>query len=549
MNRDGQDFQNDRGRFQGKPSRERDERHQGRGDRSERYGRSRSERPDDSRHGDARSDDAYRRDGYENSFGQDDDSRGGMARMAYDRSYEATSREFSADDRYNQGDYGMGGYVRNSDRSHGMGNSGEGRYGQNVDQSRYGQGGFGQGGYSQSFPQNHGQGFDQGFRTYGDRARDRYVSGESMGARPSGQDFSYGRHGDNTPGYGPMGQGNYGTRYTAGQGGSGANYGDYGSPYSPNGGMGGSGYGAQGERRVDDGGFAGDPHDRRGAGAFGTPGSAGSFQMRGSGAGGQPDRGGRNDFGEAAMGYSAGMTADYMQRSGRRDALTGTGAPGRGRAMRGPKGYTRSDERVREDVCETLGNHHEIDASEIEVLVAGGVVTLAGTVEQGRDRRLAEEIVEHLPGVRDVRNEIRVNRGIGHAIGKAIGNVFGHKSDDHENGDGKSRVDLESRAAYQDFKAGSSHGEGGRAGNERDAGARAPAAEMGTSGMQGSFTSSSAGSPTIPASEKAGTLANPAGGTGAHAMRPASEALSNNGQAGSSAASSSSGSRSGDSAH
>lgn len=75
---------------------------------------------------------------------------------------------------------------------------------------------------------------------------------------------------------------------------------------------------------------------------------------------------------------------------------------------RGPKGYKRSDERITEDVCEALSRHGEIDASEIEVKVQGGEVILTGSVQDRRDKRLAEDIVEQCSGVRDVRNEIRV---------------------------------------------------------------------------------------------------------------------------------------------
>ncbi len=75
---------------------------------------------------------------------------------------------------------------------------------------------------------------------------------------------------------------------------------------------------------------------------------------------------------------------------------------------RGPKGYTRSDERIREDVSDRLEQHGEIDASEIEVQVATGEVTLEGTVDDRRTKRLAEDIIETCPGVKQVHNRIRV---------------------------------------------------------------------------------------------------------------------------------------------
>jgi BON domain-containing protein len=75
---------------------------------------------------------------------------------------------------------------------------------------------------------------------------------------------------------------------------------------------------------------------------------------------------------------------------------------------RGPKGYTRSDDRIREDVSDRLEQHGEIDASEIEVRVASGEVTLNGTVDDRRAKRLAEDIIESCPGVKQVHNQIRV---------------------------------------------------------------------------------------------------------------------------------------------
>ena len=75
---------------------------------------------------------------------------------------------------------------------------------------------------------------------------------------------------------------------------------------------------------------------------------------------------------------------------------------------RGPKGYVRSDERIKEDVSDRLEQHGEIDASEIEVQVSHGEVTLEGTVEDRRTKRLAEDIIEICPGVKQVHNRIRV---------------------------------------------------------------------------------------------------------------------------------------------
>lgn len=75
---------------------------------------------------------------------------------------------------------------------------------------------------------------------------------------------------------------------------------------------------------------------------------------------------------------------------------------------KGPKGWKRSDERVREEVSEALYRDYHIDASEIEVDVKDGVVTLSGTVDSRQSKRAAEECIENLTGVVDVHNRIRI---------------------------------------------------------------------------------------------------------------------------------------------
>jgi hypothetical protein len=75
---------------------------------------------------------------------------------------------------------------------------------------------------------------------------------------------------------------------------------------------------------------------------------------------------------------------------------------------KGPLGYTRSDDRIRETVCEVLSDDDNVDASQIEVTVRNGEVILSGTVEDRHSKRLAEDLVERLPGVKDVQNQIKV---------------------------------------------------------------------------------------------------------------------------------------------
>lgn len=75
---------------------------------------------------------------------------------------------------------------------------------------------------------------------------------------------------------------------------------------------------------------------------------------------------------------------------------------------RGPRGYRRSDERVREDVCEALTEDSYLDASNMEVQVKDCEVTLSGSVTSREDKRRAEDLVERISGVADVHNQLRV---------------------------------------------------------------------------------------------------------------------------------------------
>src|SRR5690606_2258933 len=100
-----------------------------------------------------------------------------------------------------------------------------------------------------------------------------------------------------------------------------------------------------------------------------------------------------------------------MERIGEgiRSFFTGGGERGP-HAGKGPKGYRRSDERIREDVCDRIASWGWVDASDVEVRVQDGEVTLSGQVGARRDKRLLEEMIEDVAGVIDVHNQIRVRR-------------------------------------------------------------------------------------------------------------------------------------------
>jgi osmotically-inducible protein OsmY len=77
---------------------------------------------------------------------------------------------------------------------------------------------------------------------------------------------------------------------------------------------------------------------------------------------------------------------------------------------RGPKGYRRSDERIKEDVNDRLSDDYYLDASDVEVMVENTEVTLTGTVRSRNDKRRAEDIAEGVSGVSNVENRLRVKQ-------------------------------------------------------------------------------------------------------------------------------------------
>jgi osmotically-inducible protein OsmY len=77
---------------------------------------------------------------------------------------------------------------------------------------------------------------------------------------------------------------------------------------------------------------------------------------------------------------------------------------------RGPKNYTRSDDRIREDVNDRLSDDAWLDATEVDVTVKSCEVTLNGTVNSRDDRRRAEDLAEQVSGVKHVQNNLRVEQ-------------------------------------------------------------------------------------------------------------------------------------------
>src|SRR4051812_46471856 len=218
-----------------------------------------------------------------------------------------------------------------------------------------------------------------------DRSRDSdrdygtYKEPYSQSNNPNRYDYSRGDF--NQPGrYGNTGQGLYGQ---SGYG-QGAHYGrEAGSSGTSQ--YGRSDYGRGGGSNYGSGRYSEDENsmrrDRSGSGA-----------QRGT-----QYSGWREPSGESRQ-YS-GM--GYGYDTGRPDQDMG---PHRGK---GPKGYQRSDERLKEMISERLREDPAIDASEITVIVASGKVTFQGTVDSRRTKNAVEDIAEQLDA-NEVQNDLRV---------------------------------------------------------------------------------------------------------------------------------------------
>jgi hypothetical protein len=111
----------------------------------------------------------------------------------------------------------------------------------------------------------------------------------------------------------------------------------------------------------------------------------GSDLMRGSREDGEPRRY-REDFGREARPIPSGEH--------------------RGR---GPRGYKRSDERISDEVHDRLTDDPWLDASNIDVEVKSGEVTLSGKVDNREAKHRAERLVEDISGVGHVQNNLRVD--------------------------------------------------------------------------------------------------------------------------------------------
>jgi len=122
----------------------------------------------------------------------------------------------------------------------------------------------------------------------------------------------------------------------------------------------------------------------------------------------------------------SGRESSYSQNWGNQafgntGASFGGGLSESGRHFgRGPKNWQRSDDRIREDINEELTRNPDVDATEIDVAVNAGEVTLTGTVSDRHERREAEECAWRVSGVKEVHNNVRVHQTLSGKIASAF---------------------------------------------------------------------------------------------------------------------------------
>jgi hypothetical protein len=103
----------------------------------------------------------------------------------------------------------------------------------------------------------------------------------------------------------------------------------------------------------------------------------------------------------------AANESDYVDRYGPSQPMYSEEVRGSFRGM-GPRGYQRSDERIRDEIYERLTRHGGLDARDIDFQVQDGEVTLSGRVNNRQAKHMAEELVYGVLGVKDVHNELRL---------------------------------------------------------------------------------------------------------------------------------------------
>lgn len=126
-----------------------------------------------------------------------------------------------------------------------------------------------------------------------------------------------------------------------------------------------------------------------------------------------PDRSGINRFGEQNIkpDYIEGKDGMRRSRIGNLEHSRPWSQDSRSESSsekhhygKGPRNFSRSDDFLKEEVCEAFLHNPDLDPSDIDVSVDQGVVTLKGFIRHRQDKYLAEELALDVSGVKDVMN-------------------------------------------------------------------------------------------------------------------------------------------------
>jgi len=261
--------------------------------------------------------------------------------------------------------------------------------------SRYEAGGE----WEPDYPERHRPSWQQPAQIYGQRRDQEFGTQQQPSRAPYaeyGQGYQGGQRGDWQQAERGRGEWRDYERsrdagsYSTGQGGYGQGSSSYGQ-WS-------GGYGQRGQSEF------GRPDEWRGQSGYGP---SGHGQRDERSQGGQAQESWRRTSGWDQRPYDQ-AAGSFGARPSERFAERGESRFDGPHMGRGPKGYTRSKERILDDVNQALQDDSWLDASEIDVQCEAGEVVLRGTVSSRQDKRRAEECAERISGVKDVRNEIRV---------------------------------------------------------------------------------------------------------------------------------------------
>jgi osmotically-inducible protein OsmY len=265
-------------------------------------------------------------------------------------------------------------------------------YNENSWYGRSRQGDYGNTGYNTNYGQSrYGNSGDMS-RNY-DRDYDTDYFGNRRSYEGGSYEGGYGNRGYNDDDYSSYGR--YGNQYNRGNYNNQYDRGNY-SNYGSSGGYGNSNFGSgYGYGRGYD--YNRGQYDQGNVGSYGTIGSYGNEQYR--------DRGVWDKTKDEVSSWFGNEDAERRREMDRRFIAQHRG--------KGPRGYSRSDDRIKEDVNDRLSDNPYIDASDVEVSVSNGEVVLSGKVTDRHDKRRAEDIAEGVSGVRNVENRIRVQSDVG----------------------------------------------------------------------------------------------------------------------------------------